>query len=108
LSEHTVNIQLTVRMTLSDGPALTDQQVFELVADQLGEPLRRFGLRSEDSLYFGDVVQAVPVPPTAAILPETPLGAPVPRVARVAGLCPCSCNSGGFCGGCGHAGCGRR
>jgi hypothetical protein len=20
-------------------------------------------------------------------------------------LCPCECNSGGFCGGCGHAGC---
>lgn len=22
--------------------------------------------------------------------------------------CPCECNHGGFCGGCGHAGCGRR
>jgi hypothetical protein len=22
--------------------------------------------------------------------------------------CQCECNSGGFCGGCGHAGCGRR
>jgi hypothetical protein len=22
--------------------------------------------------------------------------------------CPCECNSGSFCGGCGHAGCGRR
>lgn len=22
--------------------------------------------------------------------------------------CPCVCNSGGFCGGCGHAGCGGR
>lgn len=22
--------------------------------------------------------------------------------------CPCECNFGGFCGGCGHAGCGRR
>lgn len=22
--------------------------------------------------------------------------------------CPCACNSGGFCGGCGHAGCGGR
>ncbi len=22
--------------------------------------------------------------------------------------CGCECNSGGFCGGCGHAGCGRR
>lgn len=34
--------------------------------------------------------------------------APVPTVARVAGPCPCECNRGGFCGGCGHAGCGRR
>jgi hypothetical protein len=22
--------------------------------------------------------------------------------------CPCACNAGGFCGGCGHAGCGGR
>ena len=22
--------------------------------------------------------------------------------------CPCECNRGGFCGGCGHAGCGGR
>ncbi|MFE2070459.1 hypothetical protein ACFXDH_50265 [Streptomyces sp. NPDC059467] len=27
---------------------------------------------------------------------------------RMRGSCPCSCNSGGFCGGCGHAGCGGR
>lgn len=45
---------------------------------------------------------------------------PAPELARVAtkarftphfggvGRCPCACNSGGFCGGCGHAGCGRR
>jgi hypothetical protein len=24
------------------------------------------------------------------------------------GPCPCECNRGGFCGGCGHAGCGGR
>lgn len=24
------------------------------------------------------------------------------------GPCPCACNHGGFCGGCGHAGCGGR
>lgn len=24
------------------------------------------------------------------------------------GGCGCECNSGGFCGGCGHAGCGGR
>ncbi|MET9085512.1 hypothetical protein ABZX77_27115 [Streptomyces sp. NPDC004237] len=27
---------------------------------------------------------------------------------RMRGSCPCPCNSGGFCGGCGHAGCGGR
>ena len=27
---------------------------------------------------------------------------------RAAGSCGCVCSSGGFCGGCGHAGCGRR
>lgn len=27
--------------------------------------------------------------------------------ARV-GPCPCACNSGGWCGGCGHGGCGGR
>lgn len=26
----------------------------------------------------------------------------------IAPPCPCECNSGGFCGGCGHNGCGRR
>lgn len=29
-------------------------------------------------------------------------------VARSVGTCTCVCASGGFCGGCGHAGCGRR
>ena len=27
-------------------------------------------------------------------------------IQRPVGPCPCECNSGGFCGGCGHAGCG--
>ncbi|MER6091301.1 hypothetical protein [Streptomyces bluensis] len=27
---------------------------------------------------------------------------------RTPGRCPCSCNDGGFCGGCAHAGCGGR
>lgn len=30
------------------------------------------------------------------------------RRARQIGPCPCECNRGGFCGGCGHAGCGGR
>lgn len=31
-----------------------------------------------------------------------------PAGKRLTGPCPCACNSGGFCGGCGHAGCGGR
>lgn len=30
------------------------------------------------------------------------------QVKKRVGPCPCECNSGGFCGGCGHAGCGGR
>lgn len=34
---------------------------------------------------------------------------PITRYAqRPIGPCPCECNRGGFCGGCGHAGCGGR
>lgn len=31
-----------------------------------------------------------------------------PPIRRPVGPCPCECNRGGFCGGCGHAGCGGR
>jgi len=30
------------------------------------------------------------------------------RLPRPVRPCPCACNQGGFCGGCGHAGCGGR
>lgn len=33
---------------------------------------------------------------------------PFGNARRGIGPCPCACNSGGFCGGCGHAGCGGR
>lgn len=33
---------------------------------------------------------------------------PLPLRPGAVGPCPCECNSGGFCGGCGHAGCGGR
>jgi hypothetical protein len=36
------------------------------------------------------------------------VGASRTRVRQPVGPCPCACNSGGFCGGCGHAGCGGR
>ncbi|GAA2658753.1 hypothetical protein [Streptomyces vastus] len=46
-----------------------------------------------------------PPPTTARVL--APVGQPTARRCTQ-GRCPCSCNSGGFCGGCGHAGCGGR
>ena len=33
---------------------------------------------------------------------------PRERMVRPRMYCTCACNSGGFCGGCGHAGCGLR
>lgn len=43
------------------------------------------------------------------VVDELPPGA-VPVIVRGYndGPCPCECNSGGRCGGCGHAGCGGR
>jgi hypothetical protein len=35
-------------------------------------------------------------------------GPGLPPASRGVGSCTCVCASGGFCGGCGHAGCGRR
>ncbi|MDQ1024696.1 hypothetical protein QF035_002278 [Streptomyces umbrinus] len=45
-------------------------------------------------------------PPTTARF-QAPVSRPAAR-RGVPGRCPCPCNSGGFCGGCGHAGCGGR
>ncbi len=39
--------------------------------------------------------------PAPAVPPRSPARAAV-------GSCGCGCATGGFCGGCGHAGCGRR
>lgn len=48
--------------------------------------------------------------PITARLTPAPAPAPTPsaEAVRTAPPCPCACNSGGWCGGCGHAGCGRR
>lgn len=43
-------------------------------------------------------------PPRRASSASYPRRAPRPAV----GTCGCECGRGGFCGGCGHAGCGRR
>ncbi|TDD37866.1 hypothetical protein E1287_07365 [Actinomadura sp. KC06] len=44
-----------------------------------------------------------------SLLAQTADPCAVPRAARPPAPCACACNSGdGWCGGCGHAGCGRR
>jgi hypothetical protein len=48
-----------------------------------------------------------PTTPATPTMPRQRTAEGTPRSRRV-GPCPCPCNSGGFCGGCGHAGCGRR
>ena len=49
--------------------------------------------------------------PEAALPPAPRIPTPggrTPFRSRPAAVCPCACSSGGFCGGCGHAGCGGR
>ncbi|MFE0276033.1 hypothetical protein ACFWZY_28665 [Streptomyces sp. NPDC058992] len=45
-------------------------------------------------------------PPTTERIPG-PADQPTSRRGKRRG-CPCPCNNGSFCGGCGHAGCGGR
>jgi hypothetical protein len=47
------------------------------------------------------------VPPVLRDAPAalTRLVGPAARRPLAVGPCPCECNRGGFCGGCGHAGC---
>ncbi|WP_331773252.1 hypothetical protein OG948_58655 (plasmid) [Embleya sp. NBC_00888] len=49
-------------------------------------------------------------PANASARPAGPAPRPTRRrtTATAGGPCPCVCNHGGFCGGCGHAGCGGR
>ncbi|MBL1102759.1 hypothetical protein [Streptomyces coffeae] len=48
-----------------------------------------------------------PTTPVTASMPRQRTTDSAPRPRRV-GPCPCACNNGGSCGGCGHAGCGAR
>jgi len=67
------------------------------------------------------VVLAVPCGALRSLQPDLTKVPPIPaqrygldaptryRTRRSGGACGCACSSGGFCGGCGHAGCaGRR
>jgi hypothetical protein len=74
------------------------------------EALDRLPRAARTGLLTGAVRRTAPHPddarpPTPRIL--APSG-PSPVRRRTPGPCPCACNSGGFCGGCGHAGCGGR
>lgn len=79
-------------------------------------------LKNPSLLSYEDVLEAIPytAPATASKYPEVTLCAgcfgraePISGSERrkemvTVSPCPCECNSGGFCGGCGHAGCGGR
>jgi hypothetical protein len=52
-----------------------------------------------------DVIDAIEGDAVLVVVASTLVTAPAPSHV---GPCPCECNYGGFCGGCGHAGCGRR
>lgn len=66
--------------------------------------------------FFGDdptINTGRPKPRTERVVWDySPAARPVNTAAirylRCNEPCPCECNSGGFCGGCGHAGCGGR
>lgn len=68
------------------------------------------GFRIVDDVVYTDVRGWRPLPaddgPTSAVQAPSPV--PPAPVRRPVGPCPCACNHGGFCGGCGHAGCGGR
>ncbi|MDH6580732.1 hypothetical protein [Kitasatospora sp. MAP5-34] len=63
--------------------------------------------RTELADLLLQAVRPAPVLPVTAPVTHSRLGQ-VPRQRALTGTCPCVCASGGFCGGCGHAGCGRR
>ncbi|GGN96131.1 hypothetical protein GCM10011579_097230 [Streptomyces albiflavescens] len=61
-------------------------------------------VRRTDPDQAGSLDGTSPLAPTRRFVPD----GPAPAGRRTAGRCPCECNSEGFCGGCGHAGCGGR
>ncbi|MBD0741671.1 hypothetical protein [Streptomyces sp. CBMA152] len=83
---------------------------------QKGDPNLQYLLASLDRLprpaRIG-LLTAAALRTTPHLDGNTPPPVPVPHQPSLARLqttrpCPCVCNSGGFCGGCGHAGCAGR
>lgn len=82
-----------------------------LCADELAMPGQfRSILRQLRRWPFTPPVPGVQAPEgTIRRLLSQDAHSPAPGSSRpAAGPCPCACNRGGFCGGCGHAGCGGR
>jgi hypothetical protein len=96
---HVVNVAGQVASGLTD-PRLTD-----LLARLDGLPLAT----KVDLLSTAAQRTRFEPPPVASVGPAQvgPRGHQAGQ-GRRPGPCPCACNSAGFCGGCGHAGCGGR
>jgi hypothetical protein len=80
---------------------MMDVKTARSVIRRLDEKLDRgFRLTGREELRYREAMDAV-IGASAYFAP--------PRARAAVGPCPCECNSpGGFCGGCGHAGCGGR
>lgn len=98
-------IGCTVRIT-SGHPAA--QEPYDFVQLRVGGPVSHavVGFSRAETLaifhHLGDRLMA------SGGIAEQDASAPERPSPPAVGPCPCACNSGGFCGGCGHAGCGGR
>lgn len=57
---------------------------------------------------LGPLPEPTPTPAVAAAPSDAQTGVLLPRRALRPGSCGCECATGGYCGGCGHAGCAFR
>jgi hypothetical protein len=93
-------VTITAARTYRDAGVLTlDPGVLLELSDG-----SQFGLTITVSRRPSDEVNLRP--PRAKYRPAPPYRRAPGR--RAAGSCGCACATGGFCGGCGHAGCARR
>ncbi|WP_125937199.1 hypothetical protein [Streptomyces sp. WAC 06738] len=71
------------------------------------QALDRLPRSARTGLLTAAIRYTAPTPCSASPPNENTLASGVPTATRGRSVaCPCPCNSGGFCGGCGHAGCG--
>lgn len=91
--------EVTLRVTTEDGHGVTLHRITEILR-QAGVDVQKAALTGEKKI---GIVEFLGSPVQEYLDSLRPAWGP----ARV-GPCPCECNRGGFCGGCGHAGCGGR